>query len=139
MAKKGELTPKQELFIREYLIDKNATQAAIRAWYSEKTAYSIWEENLRKPEIKAKINELLAIVTDKLDITIEYIAQGLKELYEVSKEQIDKDWIKHIKDPQSALSALEKLGKRKKMFTDKLEHSGEIKAWVVILPPLDDL
>lgn len=52
------LTDKQELFCQEYLIDLNATQAAIRAGYSEKTAHSIGNENLTKPEIQERITEL---------------------------------------------------------------------------------
>ena len=53
------LTEKQKRFCDEYLIDCNATQAAIRAGYSEKTAYSIGVENLKKPELKAYIDEQL--------------------------------------------------------------------------------
>ena len=45
------MTPKQTRFVEEYLVDLNATQAAIRAGYSAKTAYSIGQENLSKPEI----------------------------------------------------------------------------------------
>lgn len=45
-----KLTRKQRKFAEEYLVDCNATQAAIRAGYSPKTAYSIGEENLKKPE-----------------------------------------------------------------------------------------
>ncbi|MDY2987563.1 MAG: terminase small subunit, partial [Peptoniphilus sp.] len=45
------LNKKQKRFVEEYLIDLNATQAAIRAGYSPSTAYSIGNENLRKPEI----------------------------------------------------------------------------------------
>lgn len=52
---KNKLTVKQKQFADEYLVDFNATQAAIRAGYSEKTAYSIGWENLRKPEIKEYI------------------------------------------------------------------------------------
>jgi Phage terminase, small subunit len=48
---------KQRVFIAEYLKDFNATQAAIRAGYSPKTAYSIGQENLTKPEIKLAIEE----------------------------------------------------------------------------------
>ena len=48
----ANLTPKQQRFVEEYLIDLNATQAAIRASYSEKTAYSVGHENLKKPEIQ---------------------------------------------------------------------------------------
>lgn len=51
----AELSAKQKKFIVEYLKDNNATQAAIRAGYSEKTAYSIGQENLRKPEIAQEI------------------------------------------------------------------------------------
>ncbi len=53
-----ELTPKQQLFVDEYLIDLNATKAAIRAGYSEKTAYSIGQENLNKPDIAEAIDRL---------------------------------------------------------------------------------
>jgi phage terminase small subunit len=49
------MTAKQSAFVGEYLVDLNASQAAIRAGYSEKTAYSIGQENLRKPEISAAI------------------------------------------------------------------------------------
>ena len=53
----ANLTPKQQRFVEEYLIDLNATQAAIRAGYSEKTAYSVGHENLKKPEIQKAIQE----------------------------------------------------------------------------------
>lgn len=51
------MTPKQQRFVEEYLIDLNATQAAIRAGYSEDTAHSIGHENLSKPEIASAIAE----------------------------------------------------------------------------------
>ena len=51
------MTEKQKRFCDEYLTDLNATQAAVRAGYSKKTAYSIGEENLRKPEIKEYIEK----------------------------------------------------------------------------------
>lgn len=49
------MTPKQETFVRNYLIDLNSTQAAIRAGYSVRTAEKIGSENLRKPDIAAEI------------------------------------------------------------------------------------
>ncbi len=59
MAKKPKkLTPKQDKFCQEYMIDLNATQAAIRAGYSKKTAAIIGFENLRKPNIQARLSEL---------------------------------------------------------------------------------
>lgn len=54
-----KLTAKQTQFCREYVKDLNATQAAIRSGYSEKTAYSVGSENLRKPDVKAEIQKLL--------------------------------------------------------------------------------
>lgn len=54
-----KLTAKQEQFCREFIKDFNATAAAIRSGYSEKTAYSIGSENLKKPEIKMRIEQLL--------------------------------------------------------------------------------
>ena len=56
-----KLTLKQEQFCLEYIIDFNATQAAIRAGYSKKTAYSIGQENLKKPEIM----QYLAVLKDE--------------------------------------------------------------------------
>lgn len=54
------MTEKQKRFCDEYLTDLNATQAAVRAGYSKKTAYSIGEENLRKPELKEYIEKRMA-------------------------------------------------------------------------------
>ena len=55
----AKLTPKQKAFCDEYLIDLNATQAAIRAGYSEKTANRIGNENLSKLDIQNSIKELM--------------------------------------------------------------------------------
>ncbi len=54
------MTKKQKRFVEEYLVDLNATQAAIRAGYKPGTAYSIGSENLKKPEIKAAIDKAMA-------------------------------------------------------------------------------
>lgn len=70
------LTAKQKRFCDEYLIDLNATQAAIRAGYSEKTAYRTGADNLRKPQIE------------------EYIAKRQKELSrstEITQERVIKE------------------------------------------------
>ena len=73
----AELTKKQELFCIEYLIDLNATQAAIRAGYSEKTAQAIGAENLTKPLIAAEISKLFTERTTKRKIDAEYKALDL--------------------------------------------------------------
>lgn len=67
------LTAKQAAFVAEYLVDKNATQAAIRAGYSKRTAASIGEENLRKPEIASAVAANLAKQADTLELSAERI------------------------------------------------------------------
>lgn len=71
MAKKGELTQKQIDFCKWYVILNNATQAAIKAKYSESTAGSISVENMQKPLIKAEILRLKAINNKEYDLAAE--------------------------------------------------------------------
>lgn len=65
----GKLSAKQEAFCLEYVIDLCATQAAIRAGYSEKTAYSQAHDLLKKPEISARIAGLMAERNERTEIT----------------------------------------------------------------------
>lgn len=74
------LTPKQAMFVKEYLIDLNATQAAIRAGYSEKTAGQIGEQNLRKLEIAESIQEAMDKRSDRLEITADRVLQEIAKL-----------------------------------------------------------
>jgi phage terminase small subunit len=71
------LTAKQAKFVREYLIDLNATQAAIRSGYSEKTAKVIGSENLTKPDISAAISDAQAKMAEKTGITAERVLSEL--------------------------------------------------------------
>ena len=71
------LNQKQEQFCQEYLVDLNATQAAIRAGYSKRTAATIGYENMRKPEITERIAEIQASALDTNEITIDLIAAGM--------------------------------------------------------------
>jgi phage terminase small subunit len=71
----GKLTPKQEMFVKEYLVDLNATQAALRAGYSEKTANRIGAENLSKPVIQSRIQELMNKRAEKTEITADAVLQ----------------------------------------------------------------
>lgn len=73
------LTEKQKRFVAEYLVDLNATQAAIRAGYSEKTARSVGSENLTKPDIAAAIAKAQAKIAKKVEITVESLAAELEE------------------------------------------------------------
>jgi len=75
-----KLTVKQELFVREYLIDFNATQAAIRAGYSKDTAGVIGYENLNKPYIADAIAEYAKQRTEEVGITVSEVLQEYKRL-----------------------------------------------------------
>lgn len=71
------MTPKQQRFVDEYLIDLNATQAAIRAGYSAATAGRIGSENLSKPVISEAIQEAIRERSQRTEITADAV---LKEL-----------------------------------------------------------
>lgn len=74
------LTDKQEMFCREYLIDLNATQAAIRAGYSDNTARKIGSENLTKPDIAQRIIELKSSRNERVDVDADYVLRRLVEI-----------------------------------------------------------
>ena len=75
-----KLTPLQEAFVREYLVDLNATKAAERAGYSLKTAYSTGHENLKKPEIARRINEAKLKRQEKIELTSDRVLQELMNI-----------------------------------------------------------
>ncbi|MEK4006081.1 terminase small subunit [Paenibacillus sp. FSL H3-0333] len=122
------LTAKQQRFIDEYMIDFNATQAAIRAGYSKKTAYSIGNENLSKPEIAGAIKLRQDEIGKKNDITAEWIVEQMKEVYNLAIES------KKLSD---ANKSLEMLGRTKGIFNDKLNLSGGLNNEVEITIGVD--
>lgn len=89
MAKK--LTDKQERFCQEYLIDLNATQSAIRAGYSEKTARQVASENLSKPNVQEKIAELKLTRSEKLSVDAAYVLHRHVEIDQMDMLDICRD------------------------------------------------
>ncbi|CAB3812232.1 terminase small subunit [Achromobacter denitrificans] len=81
------LTDKQRRFVDEYLVDLNATQAAIRAGYSQKTAGQIGEQNLKKLEIAAAVQEAQAARAKRTEITQDMV---LRELAKIGFSDIRK-------------------------------------------------
>ena len=79
------MTPKQEAFVAEYLIDLNATQAAIRAGYSEATAYSIGNENLSKPEIATAIAKAKELRATECGIDAAWVLREAVYLYKACR------------------------------------------------------
>ena len=73
----SNLTPKQQRFVEEYLVDLNATQAAIRAGYSAKTAGEIGYENLKKPQIADAVAAAQAATSAETKLTRDMVIDGL--------------------------------------------------------------
>ncbi|MED3623249.1 MULTISPECIES: terminase small subunit [Neobacillus] len=76
----AKLTAKQKRFVEEYLIDLNATQAAIRAGYSPDSARAIGAENLTKPDIRARIDKALAERSKRTGINAERVLRELARI-----------------------------------------------------------
>lgn len=75
-----KLTDKQEMFCREYLIDLNATQAAIRAGYSEKTARSIGQRMLTNVDIEKRLSELKGDRNERVSVNADYVLDRLIQI-----------------------------------------------------------
>lgn len=73
------LTPKQQRFVEEYLLDLNATQAAIRAGYSERTAKEMGAENLTKPHVAAAVKAAMDKRSDSTGIDAAFVLKGLRD------------------------------------------------------------
>lgn len=137
-----KLTAKQAAFVREYLVDLNATQAAIRAGYSAATAYSQGQRLLKNVEVAASLAAAMAERAKRVEIDADYVLSSIVSTMERCKQAepvLDrKGNIVEIETPDGELAkaytfnaagvlkGAELLGRHLKMFTDKVEHSGEI-------------
>jgi len=109
------MRPKQKRFCEEYMVDCNATQAAIRAGYSERTAKSIGQENLTKPDLAELIQALQHKLSKDTGITTKYVLDSIRAIAD-NEEATDNN----------RLRAYELLGRHLAMFTDKTEHTGSV-------------
>lgn len=127
----SRLTEKQKRFAEEYLIDLNATQAAIRAGYSPKTAYSIGEQNLRKLEVRAYIDARLAEIrsekTADAQEVLEYLTAVMRGGETEETLRLAGDGIQIVTEiavsAKERLKAAELIGRRFGMFTDRAKVS----------------
>jgi phage terminase small subunit len=117
---KKKLTAKQQKFCREYLVDLNATQAAIRSGYSRKSAQVIGHENLTKPIIQQFIQASVEQTAEKTQTEAEWVISELKRMYGVCGEDNGKG---RAKDATNAIRSLQLIGNRHKLFTDRVDHT----------------
>lgn len=115
MDDSGELNEKQALFVKEYLLDLNATQAAVRAGYSEHTAEQQGSRLLRNAHVRAAVDCVMAERSRRLGITAERVLSDIDRIANAAEE---------TGDLAVALKGRELLGKHLRMFVDKVEHSG---------------
>lgn len=128
----GKLTDKQKRFVEEYLVDLNATQAAIRAGYSEQTAYSIGQRLLKKVEVQEAIQQAQNKRSERTQITQDEVIRRLIENVDISMgkkatvitipsksengEVVGNDVAQFVYEPSAANKALELLGKHLGIF-----------------------
>lgn len=139
------LSAKQQRFCEEYLIDLNATQAAIRAGYSQKTANRIASENLSKLDIQEYIQERQQALSDKLNLSQEWVLERLKSISDrcmqaeavlvwVDGEQVPSGEFKF--DSSGANKATELIGKHLGMFPTKVDMTSKGESLVAQRKPV---
>lgn len=125
----AKMTEKQRRFCDEYLIDLNATQAAIRSGYSRKTAGRIGNENMKKPVIQRYIQKRMAEKESKLiadqDEVLQYLTgvlRGESRSSVLARNMVGADEVmEKPPDEKERLKAAELLGKRYGLYTDRVE------------------
>jgi len=123
------LTDKQKMFCKEYIVNLNATQAAIKAGYSKKTATETGYENLRKPHVQKEIQQLMNKRAKNAEISAQNVLESILEIRETCTAKVELvsktgDILgETIVDVNGALKANEMLGKHLKLFTDRVEST----------------
>lgn len=108
---------KERLFVAEYLKDFNGCQAAIRAGYSEKRGRQAGYELLQRPHIQEAIQKAVDKRAKKIGLSAEKVLESIERVAEAAES---------TEEYSSALKGYELLGKHLKLFTDKIELSGNV-------------
>ena len=132
MTGNAKLTPKQKRFVEEYVIDCNATQAAIRAGYSPKTAYSIGQENLKKPEVMKAIAEKQKKVSERTEYDALAWRKDMLEYKKTLEQKVllgdDEAAVETFTDPTNLMKCMDMLGKHLGAYNkDESEKDGSEK------------
>ena len=138
-----KLTPKQQAFADYYLETGNATESAIKAGYSKKTAKEIGCENLTKPNIKNYIDERMKAMNDKriakAEEVLQYLTRVLRgeETEQVIVTENTGDYTSEARTIDKELSAKDRikaaelLGKRYALFTEKVDVEGNVGVTII--------
>lgn len=126
-----KLTPKQEKFCAEYIKDGNATQAALRAGYSKKTARAIGCQNLAKPLIVERIKELTKDADEARTIQVKEALERLtvicrREQTDEAISPVDGSKIEMKIATRDQLKALELILKLNGMFEKNINLTGDL-------------
>lgn len=123
-----KLTPKQQTFVDEYIISGNATQAAIKAGYSKKTARFVGAENLTKPNIKVELEKRNAEIKSQKTMDMQEVMERLAAIARgetVEQQVTNKGTVVEVEPKTSdQIRAMELIGKRYGAWTDKKEVTG---------------
>lgn len=121
-----KLTPKQERFVQEYLVDLNSTAAARRAGYSTKTADRIGPELLGKTCVSQAIQEAIKQREKRTEVTQDYVIEKLKQIADKEASDAQESDLRF----SNKLKALELLGKHVGAFEPKQDETasnGEVR------------
>ena len=125
-----DLNHRQERFVQEFLVDLNATQAAIRAGYSEKTADSAGPRLLRNVRVRAAIESGKKALMERVGVSQEHV---IKKLWAVHDASMITSKDGGFANPAAANRSLELIGKHGGMFTE--DHTaGEVIIQVNVHP-----
>ena len=132
---KEELNEKQKLFCLEYLKSFNATDAYKKVyWVSQKSAEALWCKMLSNIKVSQYLASKAQKKIEKADLWVDYVLEKLHQIVEIWmwEQTVEKNWKQQkILDLANANSALEKLWKYHKMYTDKVEQDGTLNINIV--------
>ena len=121
MGEGSAVTPRSIYFVDEYLVDLNATQAAIRAGYSEKTAYSIGQRLLKNVEVQKMIANRMEERSKRTEITQDRVLTDIELIkQDAMRKAYDKNGNEAMINHTSALKACELQGRHLQMWNDKV-------------------